>query len=423
MSRLDIASILKRLSLDHRTSLVEKASAYLQVVESNSSIRNHPSHAAICINIAADQLSIEISQPTLIRLSGAASSSSYNSSLQTLTRHLTSKSKQDTDSSNLDIAISNNSRHAKIQQMISNSSLTYLRQLAVQYGSMELVELVLECLDRFFEVWINSLPPAQRAHVKYADAKWIGAAFWLCAMARGMTVGKDEEQSKTKVKRIGGRGGKPLKDLILDTLEHKVKITELDKTIGLIEDSTRVYLLSLRKTTGGRAASTPSTTRKRKSSNNGDSSVGLAEMVIPMRGNVETNSSTASKYRNLGTKRQISNVSQMSVNSDSDGAEQDGSQQVPVSSPKSIKPVPKRAKLDLSLSSADIMNPTKAPARKSLKELAAPQESGRLLNQRRNTGGVYSMIPRVKYENTKAYEQYQVWKAQVLRKLAGLVVV
>jgi hypothetical protein len=55
MSRRDISVILERLTLDHRTSLAEKACAYLQAVESNGAIRNNPSHAAICVDIAADQ--------------------------------------------------------------------------------------------------------------------------------------------------------------------------------------------------------------------------------------------------------------------------------------------------------------------------------------------------------------------------------
>ncbi|KAF9170822.1 hypothetical protein BGX21_008589 [Mortierella sp. AD011] len=459
MSRRDITVILERLSLDHRTSLAEKACAYLQAVESNSTIRNHPSHAAICVNIAADQLSIEISQPALIRFSGAASPSSYNSALQTLSRVLTGKSKQPSDSSDLNIASNIGSRHANIQQMISSTSQIYLRQLAVQYGSMELVGLVLECLDQFFETGIKSLPPAQRVHVKYSDAKWLGAAFWLCAMARGMTVGKGEEQAEAaKAKRIGGRGSKELKEMILTALEHKVKKVELENTIRLVEDSTKEYLLSLRKPKGGPSAGLL-TPRKRKSSNNSDSSASLVDIVIPTRGGVEAwkpprndadesgdgnpflvnepaGSSTTSgsrggsrltdSYKNLSTKRQISNVSQMSMNSDNDAAEQGDDQQTPIStatSSKSVKPPSKRTKLDLqdtSLSSVDIMNSTKGSVRKGLKELAAAsQESNRLLNQRRNAGGVYSMIPRVKYENTKAFAHYQEWKARILKTLAS----
>ena len=55
MSRRDIAVILERLSLDHRTSIADKACAYLQAAEFNGAIKNHPSHAAICVDIAADQ--------------------------------------------------------------------------------------------------------------------------------------------------------------------------------------------------------------------------------------------------------------------------------------------------------------------------------------------------------------------------------
>lgn len=55
MSRRDIAVILERLSLDHRTSLADKACAFLQAVESNRTVKNHPSYAAICIDIAAVQ--------------------------------------------------------------------------------------------------------------------------------------------------------------------------------------------------------------------------------------------------------------------------------------------------------------------------------------------------------------------------------
>ncbi|KAF9356829.1 hypothetical protein BGX26_004688 [Mortierella sp. AD094] len=278
-------------------------------------------------------------------------------------------------------------------------------------------------------------------------------------MARGMAVGKGEEQVETaKTKRIGGRGSKELKDMVLVALEHKVKKVELDNTIRLVEDSTKEYLLSLRKPKAG-LPSALLTPRKRKSSNNSDSGASLADIVIPTRGGVEAwkpakqhadeagdgnpflinepaTSSTTSRlrensrlpdsYRGLSTKRQISNVSQMSMNSDNDTTEQDDNQQTPMStatSSKSVKPPSKRTKLDLqdaSLSSVDIMNSTKGSARKGLKELAAAsQESSRLLNQRRNAGGVYSMIPRVKYENTKAFAYYQEWKARILKSLAS----
>jgi len=41
------------VSLDHRTSLAEKACAFLQATESNRTIKSHSSHAAICVDIAA----------------------------------------------------------------------------------------------------------------------------------------------------------------------------------------------------------------------------------------------------------------------------------------------------------------------------------------------------------------------------------
>lgn len=53
MSRRDITYILQKLSLDHRTSLAEKACAFLQAAESNRTIKSHSSHAAICVDIAA----------------------------------------------------------------------------------------------------------------------------------------------------------------------------------------------------------------------------------------------------------------------------------------------------------------------------------------------------------------------------------
>lgn len=53
MSRRDITYILQKLSLDHRTSLAEKACAFLQATESNRTIKSHSSHAAICVDIAA----------------------------------------------------------------------------------------------------------------------------------------------------------------------------------------------------------------------------------------------------------------------------------------------------------------------------------------------------------------------------------
>ncbi|KAF8935843.1 hypothetical protein BGZ58_004764 [Dissophora ornata] len=464
MSRRDIAVILERLSLDHRTSLADKACAYLQAAEFNGAIKNHPSHAAICVDIAADQLSIEVSRQVLVRLSGAPSPSEYSNTLQKLSRLLTGKSRQhdqetlSTGSSpTLDVNLTGDPRHSHMRQLISSTSQTYLRQLAIQYGSMELDGLALDCLERFFEVWVKSLSPAQRVHVKYSDPKWVGAAFWLCAMARNMTVSKVEEMAtaeggaKAKVaKRIGGRGGKELKETILTAIEHKVKKPELDNTIRLIEDTVLVFLMSLRKPKGGvtgGSGSTPSTPRKRRPLSDNDSSTSsLIEIVIPIRGGAEVQrpgqpkkserngdredgeddenpfivksaGSTTSElrginrqpdaYRTMGTKRQISNVSQMSLVSDADDVEEQGNgQETSGAAARSAKPPSKRKRLDpsdIQLSSADITSLKKGTPRKGLKEAtAASQDAGRLLNQRRKTGGVYSMIPRVKYENTRA---------------------
>ncbi|KAI7829875.1 hypothetical protein BC939DRAFT_324075 [Gamsiella multidivaricata] len=464
MSRRDIAEILERLSLDHRTSLAEKACAYLQAVDSNGGIKNHSSHAAICVDIAAEQLSIEVSRQALIRLSGAASPSAYSSTLEALSRYLTGKSKHNNTHStrsasqpSTQLHLSGNSRHAQMQQLLSSTSQTYLRQMAVQYGSMELEELVLELLELFFESWIKTLAPAQRIHVKYSDAKWVGAGFWLCAMARNMTAGKAEEKATT-VKRIGGRGGKELKDLILTAVEHKVKKTELDNTIRLMEDTCQEFLLSLRKPKGGNA-SAPSTPRKRKDSNNSDSGASLVDIVIPMRGGVDVQTTATntdmqesgvkegdnpflvnksaptslrrpreetqdlSIYGRLGTKRQISNVSQMSLLSDGDDLEQDQAGEAIVTTGRVVKPPSKRKKLDsqdVQLSSAGIMSAKKGAApKKGLKEAAASsQEASRLLNQRRKTG-VYNMIPRVRYENTRAFAQYQEWRDRILNMLGS----
>ncbi|KAG0315245.1 hypothetical protein BGZ99_007593 [Dissophora globulifera] len=454
MSRPDISSILRRLDLGHRASLEEKASSFLNVVESKG-IRNHPSHAAVCVDIAASQLSIEVSREQLLRLS-TSNAEGYNSTLQQI-RRLLKEGPSLSASPPILHHYPGEPRHDQLRQLLTSTPQVYLRQLAVKYGSMELDSLVLDCLQRFFDIWFKTLPPAQRVHVKYSDPKWVGAAFWLCAMARNTTVTKDATETanaaKAKaVKRIGGRGGKELKDIVLTGLQHSVKRAELDNTIRLIEDTAQDYLMSLRKTKGngpalaiGSTSAGLATSSRRRSTlttdDNGSGSQKLTSSARPgqqgrsMRprsheredsdaqppqvhgsGALSSRSRGSGRsvdaYRSLGTKRQLSNVSQMSLVSDADEAEQD-----------KAKPPSKRKKLasqEMSASLVDNKSPNKSDTQKGLQETAtAPLDSARLLNARRKTGGVYSMIPRVKYQNTKAYAQYQEWRSRMLGTLAS----
>ncbi|KAF9194495.1 hypothetical protein BGZ50_006220 [Haplosporangium sp. Z 11] len=455
MSRRDIAVILEKLSLDHRTSLSEKACAFLQAVESNGSIKNHISHAAICVEIAATQLDIQISRPALVRLSGASSPLMYSSTFQTLSRFLTGKT---TDAASVEPSgaaqetLSAESRHGELRLLLSSTSTTYLRQLAIQYGSMELDGLVLECLERFFGVWVKSLAPAQRMHVNYSDAKWVGAAFWLCAMARNMVLTKDVDSDKIQTqgqdkassiaggtktatpksqpKKIGGRRGKELKDIILQAVEHKVKKSELDNTIRLIEGITLEYLLSLRKPREG--ASTSSRPRIRSVTGSNDAGLDTTEDAKTANGSTRAprrgeglKSGPVDAYAGLGTKRQISNVSQLSFASDTEIQEGDYSETASsaVSSrPEAKVPPAKRSKLDpqisIGMTSTDIMGIKRSTARKGLKETAAAsQNASQMLSRRRKTGGIYSMISRVKYEHTRSYLQYQEWRTRILKRL------
>ncbi|KAG0339932.1 hypothetical protein BG004_006609 [Podila humilis] len=257
MSRHDISYILQKLSLDHRTSLSDKACAFLQAAESNRRIKNHPSHAAICVDIAASELGIDVSREALVYISGAGGVSAYNSSRQTLSRYIILTGKSTQQEAEEEITVSGNASFPQLRLLLRKTNLGYLRQLVIRQGSMELEDIVLGCLETFFTTWTPRLPPAQQAFVKQSEAKWIAAAFWLCAMARSMSVGKDEASTikgpandapKTKTIKIGGRGGKELKDAILDTVEYKVNASELDRTIRLIEIESLEYLLALRVT-------------------------------------------------------------------------------------------------------------------------------------------------------------------------------
>lgn len=336
-----------------------------------------------------------------------------------------------------------NSQHAKLCASLTRTSLTYLRQMAVQYGSMELYEVVLECLEQFFPSWFLTLPPAQQLQMNYSDPKWVGAAFWLCAMAKGMNATPEEIAGKTtdKPKKIGGRGGKELKELTMTAVEHKVQQKDLETTIRLIEQYTQSYLVSLKKVKGGNTStvSAPSTPRKRKtSSTSGDFGV---DIVIPTRGGTEAQKllqlkqkqqqqsaassnpfmdstesgstvnpdnwelrrarttrepaagATVTTTQGRSTKRTISNVSQMSLVSD--GEDEEGSKQsTAVARPSRPS---KRAKVEstaedsqssstAAISSSGIMKPKKGSVRKDLQTTAANQRG------RRRTGGVYNMV-------------------------------
>ncbi|KAF9924215.1 hypothetical protein FBU30_005777 [Linnemannia zychae] len=467
MSRRDITVILERLTLDHRTSLAEKACAYLHAVESNGTIKNSPSHAAICVDIAADQLSIDVSRQALILLSGAPSHVTYANVLQTLTEFLIGSGNKGVGTEGVTggnsskkftiRGINDNSRYAHMRRLLSSSTSSILRQLAVQYGSMEMDDLVLECLEKFFDVWVRSLVPAQRVHVHYSHEKWMGAAFWLCAMARSMIApketkdkdDKDKDKETTpaaKPKRIGGRQGKELKDMIMAAIGHKVQKKELETTIKLVEDKIPEYFISLMKSSSGngsgKISKASSTTRKRKVSSTSDNitpdqsdrSRENSNALEDDSNNEDTSRTSSSRlskqqaadpYKRLGTKRTISNVSQVSRSSDIEDGEDSEASRIGSRSkkPTIAQPLAKRTKMDSQngseLSSAEIMGSKKNNSRKSLKEVAAAvsQADSPLLKQRRKTGGIYSMIPRVKYENTKAYAQYQEWRSRTLKAI------
>ncbi|KAF9412262.1 hypothetical protein BGZ94_001101 [Podila epigama] len=446
MSRRDISYILEKLSLDHRTSLAEKACAYLQAAESNRTIKNHSSHAAICVDIAAKVLGIDVSREALVHISGAANPSTYNSTRQTLSRLLTGESNDTHQKSNDDVTIpSGNVSFRGMRILITNNTIKYLRQLIIRQGSMELEDLVLESLELFFNKWVKALPPAQRSYVVYSDVKWIGAAFWLCAIARSMTVSKNEEipstpatpsKGKSKsgagsgvaakpAKKIGGRGAKELKESILDTVEHKVTKMELDKTIRLIEQEIGDHLLSLRVSkNGGRddgassrgVTPAPLTSTERIPS---PSSSVLVDLVIPVRGGASSNGaddqqrkpsvmssdgqvasavagragrnrSGANVFETMSTKRQLSNVSMVS---DGEGDQAPAATSTKRSLTRTTRQPPiKRTKVDTpptQLSSADIMgsNTKKGTGKRTLKETAASVlPSSITAPQRRKTG-------------------------------------
>ena len=387
-------------------------------------------------------MSIEVSRQALILLSGAPSHVTYANALQTLTEFLTGSGNKDERNSEAGSKsfvtrdLSDNMRHAHMRKLLSSPTASTLRQLAVQYGSMEMDDLVLECLEQFFDVWVRSLVPAQRVHVVYSHEKWMGAAFWLCAMARNMVAPKEAEDaskdktkestttaatagSTVKPKKIGGRQGKELKDMIMAAIGHKVQKKELETTIKLIEEKVSDYFVSLMKPSGGASIVKSTTPRKRKASSNSDTSSGGGLEVITPGGadtsvtqytengsapggnseNEEQSGPSSSRrirqqatdpYRRLGTKRTISNVSQISRSSDMEDDDGESTRQA-------TRPASKRTKIDVQagpeLSSAGIMSTKKGASRKNLKEVtAASQTASQMLSQRRKTGGIYSMV-------------------------------
>lgn len=385
------------------------------------------------------RLSIEVSRQALILLSGAPSHVIYANALQTLTEFLTGQGNTDGRSGGAGSkkfvirGINDNSRLAHMRRLLSSSTASTLRQLAVQYGSMEMDDLVLECLEQFFDVWVRSLVPAQRVHVVYSHEKWMGAAFWLCAMARSMVAPKESKDkgaedagsdkgkgatvatkaagSTVKPKKIGGRQGKELKDMIMAAVGHKVQKKELETTIKLIEEKVPDYFVSLMKPSGSSSNTKAATPRKRKVSSNSDTSVGggVNASATQCRENSSalgddseneeqpgssssrrTKQQSADPYKRLGTKRQISNISQISLSSDAEVDEGESTSKV-------TRPASKRTKMDPQarpkLSPGGIMSAKKGESRKNLNEAtAASQAAIKMLSQRRKTGGIYSMV-------------------------------
>ncbi|KAG0055955.1 hypothetical protein BGZ83_006880 [Gryganskiella cystojenkinii] len=522
MSRRDVTVILERLHLDHRTSLAEKACAFLDAVQAKGSIKNHPSHAAICVDIACQRLGIEVPKEALVRMS-ATPLQAYNAIFSTLNRILPGGPKNDDGVSSSDSVshssqirgrqdsqLTDTGRYAQLRASLTSPSIKYLKQLAVQYGSMELSEsVVLECLEQFFSNWFLTLPPAQQRQLNYSDPKWVGAAFWLCAMARNMNATPDDIAIATKgtstaaapsslsttpapTKKIGGNGSAKMKQSVLMALEHKVTQKDLDATIRLIEQYAQQYLCSLKKVKGGNKStaarsaarssssaagtattetplsSAPNTPRRRKTaSSQSTGSEFSIDMIIPVRGgeqaqkilemkrkaaassnpfmdengdvnmgsslSVSAESWSLRKPRKLdeliapssfqarSNKRTISNVSHMSLVSD---AEDDEPMETTTTTSTTSQRPSKRTKVDsaetatensqgsTALSSAGIMKPKKGSTRNDLKTVTANQRG-----QRRRAGGVYNMIPRLRYQDSKAYTHYQEWRNHIRQQL------
>ncbi|KAG0230305.1 hypothetical protein BGW42_001047 [Actinomortierella wolfii] len=476
MSRRDIIILLERLSLDHRASLAEKACAYLLSVESNRAIKSHTSHAAICVDIAAEQLDIEISRQALVRMSGAPSPVVYNSTLQIIRRHLLGDRASSSASSHHGRSSSSGSALATagtagtgvssnqaIVDLITMDNFSILKQLAIKRGSMELEGLVLECLSQFFDKWVTSLTPAQRVHVDYADLKWVGAAFWLCSMARQRQVkapapasaesaaetsldgSKPKAASTAAPKRLGGKGAKELKEMVLDMLQHRVTAKEFDKTIRLMEDTVNDYLLSLgvqkkaassggtkrsATTTGGRKRkttdqsaqeSTPPSTAVSSDAETAPDSTMKTLTSDSRRVPTAPSSSLAVPARRAAAKRTISNISEVSLEGVAaaspleSGAEDTAPQEMAASGMSMAqKPSAKRAKME-----GDRAPRSRAPLSSTRSALMGTITASTPLSiPRRRTGNVYAMIPRVKYQQTKAYQHYVEWRKQVLEKLS-----
>ncbi|KAF9166600.1 hypothetical protein DFQ26_007414 [Actinomortierella ambigua] len=531
MSRRDIITLLERLSLDHRASLAEKACSYLLSVESNRAIKSHPSHAAICVDIAAEQLDIEVSRQALVRMSGAPSPVAYNSTLQIIRRQLlgdrasstavaaspnsattafsspsssssTATFNHTTSSTNSGAAIGggggNSSAHQAIVELITMDNFSILRQLSIKRGSMELDRLVLECLSQFFDKWVAALTPAQRAHVDYADLKWVGAAFWLCSLARQRQVKAPESVSSAAVavaaaatedptasiqqqdgdkqkaaspvtataaaapKRLGGKGAKELKEMVLDMLQHRVTTKEFDKTIKLMEDTVSDYLLSLgvqkrpasggaKKATGTRTAtatggrkrkatdqeseggSTPASAASSDTEASKTSTVSAAKMSAkspsPISSSYDTAATTPIRRAGIGaaaiaTKRTISNVSDISLEGGTTAALERESEdstmattarmEVVLSTPSSSSALPPTAKRARMEGGGRV---TKSRATSSSSSSVTKASSAPSAATERRTGNVFTMIPRVKYQQTKAYQHYVEWRKQILKRL------
>ncbi|KAG0262486.1 hypothetical protein DFQ27_002315 [Actinomortierella ambigua] len=531
MSRRDIITLLERLSLDHRASLAEKACSYLLSVESNRAIKSHPSHAAICVDIAAEQLDIEVSRQALVRMSGAPSPVAYNSTLQIIRRQLLGDRASSTavaaspnsattafsspssssstatfhhTTSSTDYGASGggggtSSAHQAIVELITMDNFSILRQLSIKRGSMELDRLVLECLSQFFDKWVAALTPAQRAHVDYADLKWVGAAFWLCSLARQRQVKAPESVSSAAVavavsttatedptasiqqqdgdkqkaappvaataaaaapKRLGGKGAKELKEMVLDMLQHRVTTKEFDKTIKLMEDTVSDYLLSLgvqkrpasggaKKATGTRTAtatggrkrkatdqeseggSTPASAASSDTEASKTSTVSAAKMSAkspsPISSSYDTAATTPIRRAGIGaaaiaTKRTISNVSDISLEGGMTAALERESEdstmattarvEVVLSTPSSsaLPPTAKRARMEGG------GRVTKSRATSSSSSVTKASSAPSATTERR-TGNVFTMIPRVKYQQTKAYQHYVEWRKQILKRL------
>ncbi|XP_022869730.1 origin of replication complex subunit 6-like [Olea europaea var. sylvestris] len=160
---MDMSEIAKKLGLSESKQLVRKASEIRRLADiqfDSSAIGvGEICKAIICLEIASSRMEVIFDRQAAIKLSGL-SEKAYSRSFNSMQNGIGVKNKLD------------------------------VRELAIRFGCIRLIPLVLKGLSLYKERFLTSLPSSRRASTDFTRPVFTAVAFYLCAKRHKLKADK-----------------------------------------------------------------------------------------------------------------------------------------------------------------------------------------------------------------------------------------